>query len=122
MQQRLVLVELLLGELGLDLADLLLARRGGGLGGAVAEVLAESGAALPRVPFKRHGVPDEFVPVGPPAAQFTNTAANTVGYAGRIVTNPIFNTAGNLWRLRDGTNSTAVATESTFRGDQTQLR
>ena len=65
---------------------------------------------------------DNAAAVGPPAAQFTNTAANTVGYAGRIVTNPIFNTAGNLWRLRDGTNSTAVATESTFRGDQTQLR
>ena len=31
-------------------------------------------------------------------------------------------TAGNLWRLRDGTNSTAVATQSTFTGDQTQLR
>lgn len=65
---------------------------------------------------------DNAAAVGPPAAAFTNTAANTVGYAGRIVTNPIFNTAGNLWRLRDGTNSTAVATESTFRGDQTQLR
>ena len=65
---------------------------------------------------------DNAAAVGPPAAQFTNTAANTVGYAGRITTNPIFNTAGNLWRLRDGTNSTAVAAESTFRGDQTQLR
>ncbi len=60
--------------------------------------------------------------VGPPAAAFTNTAANIVGFASRIVTNPIFNTAGNNWRLRDGTNSTAVATESTFTGDQTQLR
>jgi len=65
---------------------------------------------------------DNAAAVGPPAAQFTNTAANIVGYSGRIVTNPIFGTAGNLWRLRDGTNSTAVATESTFRGDQTQLR
>jgi flagellar hook-associated protein 1 len=65
---------------------------------------------------------DSAAAAGPPAAAFTNTAANIVGYAGRITTNPIFNTAGNLWRLRDGTNSTAVATESTFRGDQTQLR
>ena len=59
---------------------------------------------------------------GPPAAAFTNTAANTVGYAGRITTNPILSVAGNLWRLRDGTSTVGVATESTFRGDQTQLR
>jgi flagellar hook-associated protein 1 FlgK len=65
---------------------------------------------------------DTAAAAGPPKAAFTNTAANTVGYAGRIIINPIFNTAGNNWRLRDGTNSTAVATESTFRGDQTQLR
>ena len=65
---------------------------------------------------------DTAAAAGPPKAAFTNTAANIVGYSGRIITNPIFNTAGNLWRLRDGTNSTAVATESTFRGDQTQLR
>jgi flagellar hook-associated protein 1 FlgK len=65
---------------------------------------------------------DTAAAAGPPVAAFTNTAANTVGYAGRITTNPILATAGNLWRLRDGTNSTAVATESTFTGDQTQLR
>ncbi len=59
---------------------------------------------------------------GPPAAAFTNTAANIVGYAGRITTNPILSVAGNLWRLRDGTSTVGVATESTFRGDQTQLR
>ena len=59
---------------------------------------------------------------GPPAAAFTNTAANTVGYASRITTNPILSVAGNLWRLRDGTSTVGVATESTFRGDQTQLR
>lgn len=35
----------------------------GGLGGAVAEVLAGAGCAL-----KRHGVPDEYVPVAPPFA------------------------------------------------------
>jgi transketolase len=37
----------------------------GGLGGAVAEVLAEAGIGIR---FKRHGVPDEYVPVGPPLA------------------------------------------------------
>jgi flagellar hook-associated protein 1 len=57
-----------------------------------------------------------------PAAAFTNTAANTVGYAGRITTNPQLAVAGNLWRMRDGTNATSVATESAFTGDQTQLR
>jgi len=59
---------------------------------------------------------------GPPAAAFTNTAANIVGYASRLTTNPILSVAGNLWRLRDGTSTTGVAAESAFRGDQTQLR
>src|SRR3546814_7565589 len=36
----------------------------GGLGSAVAEILVDG----PRVPFRRHGVPDKFVEVGPPAA------------------------------------------------------
>jgi transketolase len=40
----------------------------GGLGSAVAEVLVEEA----RVPFLRHGVPDEFVPVGPPAALYAH--------------------------------------------------
>ena len=39
----------------------------GGLGSAVAETLAEAGAG---VPFRRHGVPDEHVVIGPPAALY----------------------------------------------------
>lgn len=38
----------------------------GGLGSAVAEVLVD----LPRLPFARHGVPDEYVEIGPPAALY----------------------------------------------------
>ncbi|MEP3326200.1 MAG: transketolase C-terminal domain-containing protein [Nitratireductor sp.] len=38
----------------------------GGLGSAVAEVLVD----LPRLPFLRHGVPDKYVEVGPPAALY----------------------------------------------------
>lgn len=38
----------------------------GGLGAAVAEVLVD----LPRLPFLRHGVPDCYVEVGPPAALY----------------------------------------------------
>ncbi|RVU38388.1 transketolase [Hwanghaeella grinnelliae] len=38
----------------------------GGLGSAVADVLVD----LPRLPFLRHGVPDRFVEVGPPAALY----------------------------------------------------
>ncbi|MEM8853188.1 MAG: transketolase C-terminal domain-containing protein [Pseudomonadota bacterium] len=40
----------------------------GGLGSAVAEILVEG----PRVPFKRHGVPDEFAPIGPPASLYAH--------------------------------------------------
>jgi transketolase len=39
----------------------------GGLGSAVAETLAEAGAG---VRFRRHGVPDEHVVIGPPAALY----------------------------------------------------
>jgi transketolase len=39
----------------------------GGLGSAVAEVLADSGVVCK---LKRHGVPDEYVPVGPPLALY----------------------------------------------------
>jgi len=39
----------------------------GGLGSAVAETLAEAGAG---VAFRRHGVPDEHVVIGPPAALY----------------------------------------------------
>lgn len=51
----------------------------GGLGSAVAEVLVEA----PRVPFLRHGVPDEFVPVGPPAALYAKYKLDAAGIAGK---------------------------------------
>lgn len=47
----------------------------GGLGTAVAEVLVD----LPRVPFHRHGVPDRFVEVGPPAALYAKYRLDTPG-------------------------------------------
>jgi len=49
----------------------------GGLGGAVAEVLVD----LPRVPFRRHGIPDEFAPVGPPAALYAHYRLDAAGIA-----------------------------------------
>jgi transketolase len=49
----------------------------GGLGSAVAEVLVD----LPRVPFRRHGVPDEFAPVGPPAALYAHYRLDAPGIA-----------------------------------------
>lgn len=49
----------------------------GGLGGAVAEVLVDE----PRVPFLRHGVPDTFVPVGPPAALYAHYRLDADGVA-----------------------------------------
>jgi transketolase len=50
-----------------------------GLGTAVAEVLLEAGMAGVR--FKRHGVPNEFVPVGPPAALYAHYRLDTEGIA-----------------------------------------
>jgi transketolase len=47
----------------------------GGLGSAVAEVLLE----LPRVPFRKHGVPDKYVEVGPPAALYAHYKLDAVG-------------------------------------------
>ncbi|MGE0311464.1 MAG: transketolase family protein [Lautropia sp.] len=47
----------------------------GGLGSAVAEVLLE----LPRVPFKKHGVPDRYVEIGPPAALYAKYQLDTAG-------------------------------------------
>lgn len=47
----------------------------GGLGSAVAEVLVEG----PRVPFRRHGVPDRFVEVGPPAALYAHYRLDAPG-------------------------------------------
>ena len=41
----------------------------GGVGSAVAEVLADEGIA---VPFKRHGIYDEFALIGPPAALYAH--------------------------------------------------
>ena len=49
----------------------------GGLGSAVAEVLV----AEERVPFLRHGIPDEFVPVGPPAALSAHYKLDAAGIA-----------------------------------------
>jgi len=47
----------------------------GGLGTAVAEVLVD----LPRVPFRRHGVPDRYVEVGPPAALYAKYGLDAPG-------------------------------------------
>jgi transketolase len=49
----------------------------GGLGSAVAEVLVE----LPRVPFRRWGVPDEFALIGPPAALYAHYRLDAAGVA-----------------------------------------
>src|SRR5262249_30937080 len=48
----------------------------GGLGSAVAEVLAESGAGIA---FGRHGVPDEHVVIGPPAALYNRYRLDAAG-------------------------------------------
>ncbi|WP_163851403.1 transketolase family protein [Pseudooceanicola aestuarii] len=47
----------------------------GGLGSAVAEVLID----LPRLPFRRHGVPDRYVEVGPPAALYSHYRLDAPG-------------------------------------------
>lgn len=49
----------------------------GGLGSAVAEVLID----LPRLPFRRHGVPDTFVEVGPPAGLYARYRLDAEGIA-----------------------------------------
>jgi transketolase len=33
------------------------------------------------VPFQRHGIPDEFVPVGPPAALYSHYKLDAAGIA-----------------------------------------
>lgn len=53
----------------------------GGLGSAVAEVLVDLPQDQPRVPFHRHGVPDEYVPVGPPAALYAHYRLDAAGVA-----------------------------------------
>lgn len=49
----------------------------GGMGSAVAEVLLD----LPRIPFRKHGVPDRYVEVGPPAALYTHYKLDAAGVA-----------------------------------------
>lgn len=49
----------------------------GGLGSAVAEVLVD----CERVPFRRHGVNDEFVLIGPPAALYAHYKLDAAGIA-----------------------------------------
>jgi transketolase len=48
----------------------------GGVGSAVAETLADAGAG---VPFRRHGVPDEHVVIGPPAALYNRYRLDAAG-------------------------------------------
>jgi transketolase len=50
--------------------------RTGGLGSAVGETLAEAGAS---VRFRRHGVPDEHVVLGPPAALYARYGLDAAG-------------------------------------------
>ncbi|AVO38216.1 transketolase family protein [Pukyongiella litopenaei] len=49
----------------------------GGLGSAVAEVLLD----LPRIAFRKHGVPDRYVEVGPPAALYAHYRLDVAGVA-----------------------------------------
>lgn len=49
----------------------------GGLGSAVTEVLID----LPRCKFRKHGVPDKYVEVGPPAALYAHYRLNAEGVA-----------------------------------------
>lgn len=49
----------------------------GGLGSAIAEVLVD----IDRIPFRRHGVYDEFAPVGPPAALYEHYKLDAAGIA-----------------------------------------
>ncbi|MBI3359646.1 MAG: transketolase, partial [Chloroflexi bacterium] len=50
----------------------------GGLGGAVAEVLAEAGVPCR---FKRHGIYDEYSPIGPPIHLYEHYRLNGAGIA-----------------------------------------
>lgn len=53
----------------------------GGLGSAVAEVLADNRLA---VPFLRHGVPDEYVLIGPPNSLYAHYRLDAMGVAGVV--------------------------------------
>jgi transketolase len=50
----------------------------GGLGSAVAEVLADAGA---HCRFRRHGLPDEYALIGPPLALYAHYGLDAVGIA-----------------------------------------
>jgi len=49
----------------------------GGLGSAIADVLIN----MPRVKFRKHGIPDKFVEVGPPAALYSHYRLDSDGLA-----------------------------------------
>jgi transketolase len=53
----------------------------GGLGSAVAEVLVD----CDRLPFARHGIPDEFAPIGPPAALYAYYRLDSDGITSRVL-------------------------------------
>ena len=53
----------------------------GGLGSAVAEVLVD----CDRLPFARHGIPDEFAPIGPPAALYAHYRLDSDGITSRVL-------------------------------------
>lgn len=53
--------------------------RTGGLGTLVAQTLLEGGFAGRDLRFRRHGVPDEHVPVGPPAALYAHYKLDAPG-------------------------------------------
>jgi len=53
----------------------------GGLGGAVAEALAEAGA---RCRFRRHGLPDEYSLIGPPLALYAHYGLDAAGIARQV--------------------------------------
>jgi transketolase len=50
----------------------------GGIGSAVADVLVDHGLGIR---FKRHGVPNEYVPIGPPAALYAHYELDAPGIA-----------------------------------------
>ena len=53
----------------------------GGLGGAVAEVLAEAGAG---VRLHRHGIRDEYIVIGPPTHLYAHYRLDAAGIAGEV--------------------------------------
>jgi transketolase len=57
--------------------------RTGGMGTLVAQTLLEAGVS--GVPFARHGVPDEHVPVGPPAALYARYGLDPDGIVAHVL-------------------------------------